>query len=85
MGRRIYSKKKMPQSFFTARQSLKRRNGLVKNGTGFVAVWSIYKEILCNFDILMLFDVKIGFAPTTLSHRLLVRSASLSPLATSTL
>ena len=33
----------------------------------------------------MIFDVEIGLAPVTLSPRLLVRSASLSPLDTSTL
>ena len=44
-----------------------------------------YKESLCIVDGLIMFYVKIGFAPATLSHRLLVRSASLSPLDTSTL
>ena len=44
-----------------------------------------YKEIQRKFDIFVNFDVKISFAPATLSQRPLVRSALLSPLDTTTL
>ena len=43
-----------------------------------------YKEIQRKFDIFVNFDVKISFAPATLSQRPLVRSALLSPLDTTT-
>ena len=43
-----------------------------------------YKEIQRKFDIFVNFDVKISFAPATLSQRPLVRSAILSPLDSST-
>ena len=44
-----------------------------------------YKETRCKYVIFEIFDVKISFAPATLSQRPLVRSALLSPLDTTTL